>query len=170
MEAAADRIREGAIERCETVAVFGDYDVDGAAASALLHDYFQACGTPWWSVVGPVFSKATAQMPKRSQNLARGGAKLLIAADCGTMSHAPLAEAARLGLNPIVLDHHQSPEVFFARSEVNPNRQDDLFAGLGYILCRGRRFHSVHHRGATRSARTPGGCLPPGRWETFSLS
>jgi hypothetical protein len=45
MEAAAKRIA-GAIERGETVAVFGDYDVDGTAASALLHDYFQACGTP----------------------------------------------------------------------------------------------------------------------------
>src|SRR3984893_6982730 len=45
VEAAVGRIA-GTSERGEPVGVFGDYDVDGAAASALLHDYFQACGTP----------------------------------------------------------------------------------------------------------------------------
>ena len=105
----------GAIQRGETVAVFGDYDVDGAAASALLHEYFQACGTPCLIHIPDRIFEGYGPNMEAIRKLARDGAKLLITVDCGTMSHAPLTEAARLGLNPIVLDHHQAPEVLPTR-------------------------------------------------------
>ncbi|MGH6799892.1 MAG: single-stranded-DNA-specific exonuclease RecJ [Methylocella sp.] len=138
MEAAAKRIA-GAIEARETVAVFGDYDVDGAAASALLHDYFQACGTPCLIHIPDRIFEGYGPNVEAIRNLARDGAKLLVAVDCGTMSHAPLGEAARLGLDPIVLDHHQAPEVLPEAIVVNPNRQDDL-SGLGYLCATGVVF------------------------------
>jgi single-stranded-DNA-specific exonuclease len=58
------------------------------------------------------------------------------------MSHAPLAEAARVGLDPIVLDHHQAPEVLPEAIVVNPNRQDDL-SGLGYLCAAGVVFMTL---------------------------
>jgi single-stranded-DNA-specific exonuclease len=147
MEAAANRIA-GAIERCETVAVFGDYDVDGAAASALLHDYFQACGTPCLIHIPDRIFEGYGPNVDAIRKLARDGAKLLVTVDCGTMSHAPLTEAARLDLNSIVLDHHQAPEVLPDAIVVNPNRQDDL-SGLGYLCAAGVVFMTLVavHRG-----------------------
>jgi single-stranded-DNA-specific exonuclease len=141
MEAAANRIA-GAIERGEKVAVFGDYDVDGAAASALLHDYFQACGTPCLIHIPDRIFEGYGPNADAIRNLARDGAKLLVTVDCGTMSHAPLTEAARLGLNPIVLDHHQAPEVLPDAIVVDPNREDDL-SGLGYLCAAGVVFMTL---------------------------
>ncbi|MGH6844187.1 MAG: single-stranded-DNA-specific exonuclease RecJ [Methylocella sp.] len=141
METAANRIA-AAIERGETVAIFGDYDVDGAAASALLHDYFQACGTPCLIHIPDRIFEGYGPNVEAIRNFARDGAKLLITVDCGTMSHAPLAEAARLGLNSIVLDHHQAAEVLPAGIVVNPNRQDDL-SGLGYLCAAGVVFMTL---------------------------
>ena len=165
MEAATKRIA-GAVERGETVAVFGDYDVDGAAASALLHDYFQACGTPCLIHIPDRIFEGYGPNVEAIQNLARAGAKLLVTVDCGTMSHAPLAEAARLGLDPIVLDHHQAPEVLPDAIVVNPNRQDDL-SGLGYLCAAGVVFMTLVavQRGLREGAAF---FRPPGRCPTFS--
>ncbi|MFZ3324949.1 MAG: single-stranded-DNA-specific exonuclease RecJ [Methylocella sp.] len=159
MEAAAKRIA-GAIERGETVAVFGDYDVDGAAASALLHDYFRACGTPCLIHIPDRILEGYGPNAEAIQNFAREGAKLLVTVDCGTMSHAPLTEAAKVGLDPIVLDHHQAPEVLPEAIVVNPNRQDDL-SGLGYLCAAGVVFMTLvavqrrlsHERGFFSASR-----------------
>ena len=65
--------------------------------------------------------------------LAGKGATLLVTVDCGTTSFEPLAEARRLGMSVVVIDHHQSgdqlPDV---DALVNPNRPDDL-SGLGHL-------------------------------------
>jgi single-stranded-DNA-specific exonuclease len=141
MAAAAKRI-VAAIERRETVAVLGDYDVDGAAASALLYDYFQGCGTPCLIHIPDRIFEGYGPNVEAIRSLARDGAKLLVTVDCGTMSHAPLAEAAKLDLNPIVLDHHQAPDVLPQAIVVNPNRQDDL-SGLGYLSAAGVVFMTL---------------------------
>ena len=83
-----------------------------------------------------------APTSKRFRTLAREGATLLITADCGTSSHGPLAEAVRLGLDPIVLDHHQAPEILPPALVVNPNRQDDL-SGLGQLCAAGVVFMTL---------------------------
>lgn len=138
MEEAAERIA-WAIQRGDTIAVLGDYDVDGAAATALLHDYFRACGTPCPIHIPDRIFEGYGPNAGAVQNLSRQGASLLITVDCGTLSHAPLAEAARLGLDPIVLDHHQAPEFLPSAVIVNPNRQDDL-SGLSYLCATGVVF------------------------------
>jgi len=138
MDAAVERIA-AAIERGEKIAIFGDYDVDGAASSALIANYLRACDTPFIIHIPDRIFEGYGPNVEAIKALAAAGAKLLITVDCGTMSHAPLAEAQRLGLAPIVLDHHQAPEILPEALIVNPNRQDDL-SGLGQLCAAGVSF------------------------------
>ena len=63
--------------------------------------------------------------------------KLLITVDCGVMAHDPLLLAADLGLDTVIVDHHQAPEVLpQALAIINPNRQDDV-SGLGFMSAAG---------------------------------
>ncbi len=141
MEAAASRIADS-IERADRIAIFGDYDVDGAASSALLADYFAACGaTPDIYIPDRIFEGYGPNVAA-IRSLAAAGAKLLITVDCGATSHEPLAEARRLGLDPIVIDHHQAPEILPEALVVNPNRQDDL-SGLGQLCAAGVAFMAL---------------------------
>jgi len=138
MEQAVARIAE-AVMRGDKIAIFGDYDVDGAASSALLADYFTACGTPFQIHIPDRIFEGYGPNVEAIEALAAGGAKLLVTVDCGTTSHIPLAEAAKLGLDPIVLDHHQAPADLPQAVIVNPNRQDDL-SGLGQLCAAGVTF------------------------------
>jgi single-stranded-DNA-specific exonuclease len=138
MDAAAARIA-AAIERAETIAIFGDYDVDGAASSALLADYFRACGIDCIVYIPDRIFEGYGPNVEAIRKLAAAGATLLITVDCGTASHASLAEARRLGLDAIVLDHHQAAEALPDALIVNPNRQDDL-SGLGQLCAAGVAF------------------------------
>src|SRR5207302_3130062 len=77
------------------------------------------------------------------RTLAARGAKLLITVDCGTTSHEPLAEAQKLGLDTIVIDHHLADEALPpALAVVNPNRLDDL-SKLGHLAAVGLVFMTV---------------------------
>src|SRR5690606_31660635 len=78
--------------------------------------------------------------PDTIGGLARRGATLLATVDCGTTSLEALAEAGRLGLDVVVIDHHQADEQLPpAIAIVNPNRADDL-SGLGYLAAVGLVF------------------------------
>ncbi len=75
--------------------------------------------------------------------LAARGATLLVCVDCGTTSIEPLAEAKKLGVDVVVVDHHQADEVLPpAVAIVNPNRRDDL-SGLGHLAAVGLTFMTV---------------------------
>src|SRR5215210_5834091 len=142
MDAAAARLAD-AVVRGETVAIFGDYDVDGACSAALLADYLRACGTPYLIHIPDRITEGYGPNVEAIRALARQGARLLVTVDCGTASHEPLTEAARLGLDTVVLDHHQAPEKLpTAQALVNPNRQDDL-SGLGHVCAAGIVFLAV---------------------------
>ena len=121
------------------VAIFGDYDVDGAAASALLADYLTACGVETMIHIPDRIFEGYGPNPEAIRALKAKGAGLLVTVDCGTTSHGPLAEARALGLDPIVLDHHQAPERLPEAIVVNPNRLDDL-SGLGQLCAAGVVF------------------------------
>ncbi len=141
MAAAAETIA-GAIERGDKIAIFGDYDVDGAASCALLADYLAACGqSPIIYIPDRIFEGYGPNLAA-IQSLAAAGAKLLVTVDCGATSHEPLAEARRLGLDPIVLDHHQAPETLPDALIVNPNRQDDV-SHLGQLCAAGVTFMTL---------------------------
>ena len=136
MEAAAKRIADAATTG-EKVAIFGDYDVDGATSAALLAWHLRHCGLdPLIHIPDRIF-EGYGPNTEAVRALAAKGATLLITVDCGTTSIEPLAEAKRLGMSVVVIDHHQSgldlPEV---DALVNPNRPDDL-SGLGHLAAVG---------------------------------
>lgn len=141
MEAAAERL-VAAIEAGATIAIFGDYDVDGAASAALLADFLKVAGTPHVVYIPDRIFEGYGPNVNAIAELARAGAKLLVCVDCGTTSHAALAEARSLGLDVIVLDHHQAPEILPEAIVVNPNRQDDL-SGLGQLCAAGVVFMTL---------------------------
>src|ERR1700759_3045373 len=126
MEVAARRIADAAV-RGEKVAVFGDYDVDGATSAALLAWHLRHCGLdPLLHIPDRLFEGYGPNV-EAVRMLAQKGATLLITVDCGTGSPDALAEAKRLGMDAIVIDHHQAGEELPpALALVNPNRLDCL--------------------------------------------
>jgi single-stranded-DNA-specific exonuclease len=136
MEAAAKRIADAAT-RGEQVAIFGDYDVDGATSAALLAWHLRHCGLDPLIHIPDRLFEGYGPNTEAVRMLAGKGATLLVAVDCGTTSIEPLAEAKKLGMSVVVIDHHQCgeqlPEV---DALVNPNRPDDL-SGLGYLAAVG---------------------------------
>src|SRR5262249_5912225 len=123
-----------------TVAVFGDYDVDGATSTALLASFLRMAGIePLIHIPDRIFEGYGPNVDA-IRSLAERGAKLLVTVDCGTTSLEPLAEAGRLGLDVIVIDHHQADEQLpSAVAVVNPNRLDDL-SKLGHLAAAGVTF------------------------------
>ncbi|MCP3469992.1 single-stranded-DNA-specific exonuclease RecJ [Bradyrhizobium sp. CCGUVB1N3] len=136
MEAAAKRIAEAAV-RGEKVAIFGDYDVDGATSAALLAWHLRHCGLdPLIHIPDRIF-EGYGPNTEAVRALAAKGATLLVTVDCGTTSIEPLAEAKRLGMSVVVIDHHQAgTELPAVDALVNPNRLDDL-SGLGHLAAVG---------------------------------
>ncbi|MGE0287761.1 MAG: single-stranded-DNA-specific exonuclease RecJ [Bradyrhizobium sp.] len=136
MEVAAKRIADAAM-RGERVAIFGDYDVDGATSAALLAWHLRHCGLDPLIHIPDRLFEGYGPNTEAVRMLAAKGARLLVTVDCGTTSLEPLAEAKKLGLSVVVIDHHQCgeqlPEV---DALVNPNRPDDL-SGLGYLAAVG---------------------------------
>ena len=141
MDAAVDRLAS-AVAAGALVAIFGDYDVDGAASAALLSQYLEACGLPTTIHIPDRLFEGYGPNVEAVRMLAARGARLLVAVDCGTTSHAAIAEAAALGLDPIVLDHHQAPEILPTALVVNPNRLDDL-SRLGQLCAAGVVFMTL---------------------------
>ncbi|MBK9081946.1 MAG: single-stranded-DNA-specific exonuclease RecJ [Rhizobiales bacterium] len=142
MAAATQRLSRAAASG-ECVAVFGDYDVDGAASSALLADFLEAAGTRALIHIPDRIFEGYGPNAEAIDRLAGQGATLLVTVDCGTTSHAALEHAKARGLDVIVLDHHQAPERLpEVVALVNPNRQDDL-SGLGYLCAAGVVFMTL---------------------------
>jgi single-stranded-DNA-specific exonuclease len=142
MPAAAARLAD-AVGRGETVAIFGDYDVDGATSAATLGRYLRHCGLQPIIHIPDRLFEGYGPNTEAIRALAARGATLLVTVDCGTMSHAPLADACKLGLDVIVIDHHQADEQLPpALAVVNPNRLDDL-SKLGQLAAVGLVFMTV---------------------------
>jgi single-stranded-DNA-specific exonuclease len=142
MPAAAARLAD-AMTRGEKVAIFGDYDVDGASAAAVLARFLRHGGLDPIIHIPDRLFEGYGPNSEAIRTLAAAGATLLVTVDCGTTSHEPLAEARRLGLATIVIDHHQADEALpAALAVVNPNRLDDL-SQLGYLAAVGLTFMVV---------------------------
>jgi single-stranded-DNA-specific exonuclease len=139
MEAAAARLAH-AVERGERVAIFGDYDVDGATASALLARYLRQCGLDCVVHIPDRIFEGYGPNVEAIRGFAERGVKLLVTVDCGTTSLEALSEAKKLGLDTLVIDHHQADEQLPpALAIVNPNRADDM-SGLGHLAAVGLTF------------------------------
>ncbi len=117
----ADAIKGG-----QTVAVFGDYDVDGATSSALLLRYVRAAGGRIISYIPDRISEGYGPNVPALVKLKQDGASVVITVDCGITAFDVLSEAADQGVATIVVDHHVAePRLPKALAVVNPNRLDD---------------------------------------------
>ncbi|HEV3161927.1 MAG TPA: DHH family phosphoesterase, partial [Xanthobacteraceae bacterium] len=136
MPEAATRIAD-AITRGESIAIFGDYDVDGATSAAVLARFLRHGGVEPIIHIPDRLFEGYGPNVEAVRALAARGATLLVTVDCGTTSIEPLGEAKALGLDVVVIDHHQADEALPpAVAIVNPNRRDDL-SGLGYLAAVG---------------------------------
>ncbi|MEN0088313.1 MAG: single-stranded-DNA-specific exonuclease RecJ, partial [Pseudomonadota bacterium] len=139
MDAACARLAE-AIADGESVAIFGDYDVDGATSSALMYRFLSAFGLQPEIYIPDRIFEGYGPNPDAVRELHGKGHTLLITVDCGSTSIEALAEADRLSMDILVFDHHQlGTELPPATAHVNPNRQDDL-SGQGHLCAAGVVF------------------------------
>src|SRR5437016_5401204 len=136
VEAAAKRIAD-AVVAGERVAIFGDYDVDGATSAALLAWHLRHTRLDPLIHIPDRLFEGYGPNTEAVRALAAKGATLLVTVDCGTTSLEPLTEAKRLGMAVVVIDHHQCGDALpDVDALVNPNRLDDL-SGLGYLAAVG---------------------------------
>ncbi|MDA0781742.1 MAG: single-stranded-DNA-specific exonuclease RecJ [Rickettsiales bacterium] len=125
MEKAANRLAD-AVEKGEEIAVYGDYDVDGATSSSLLKRYFREIGNEPIIYIPDRIKEGYGPNTDALLYLKEHGVDVCVTVDCGTMSFEPLAAAKEAGLEVIVIDHHLSSETLpEAVAVVNPNRLDE---------------------------------------------
>ena len=129
MGIAADRLLQ-AVQSRQRIAVFGDYDVDGGASSALLILWLRALGLQATLYIPDRIDEGYGPNVPAMAALARDH-DLILCVDCGTLSHEPIAAAK--GADVVVLDHHLGAETLpAALAVVNPNRQDED-GSLGHL-------------------------------------
>jgi single-stranded-DNA-specific exonuclease len=139
MDKAAARVADS-IQRGDPIAIFGDYDVDGATSSALLSRYLAMLGSQSRIYIPDRIIEGYGPNGNAIETLQAEGAKLLVCVDCGSTSFEAFDVAAQIGLPVVVLDHHQCGEALpKVEALVNPNRQDDL-SGQGHLAAVGVTF------------------------------
>ncbi|HXP32021.1 MAG TPA: single-stranded-DNA-specific exonuclease RecJ [Stellaceae bacterium] len=125
MERAVARIVR-ALEHGETIAIFGDYDVDGATAAALLRRFLEGVGGRVMVYIPDRQREGYGPNAPALLQLKAQGVACVITVDCGVTAHAALAAAAEAGLDVIVVDHHiGEPALPRALAIINPNRIDE---------------------------------------------
>ncbi|KQV00960.1 single-stranded-DNA-specific exonuclease RecJ [Mesorhizobium sp. Root102] len=139
MDRAAARIAAAVMAR-EKVAIFGDYDVDGAASSALLKRFLAHFSVPSEIYIPDRIFEGYGPNPDAMRELVSRGATLIVTVDCGTNSAVSIDAANEAGADVVVLDHHQVGGALPAAiAVVNPNRDDDL-SGQGHLCAAGVVF------------------------------
>lgn len=142
MDKAAERIA-AAIMKGESVAVFGDYDVDGATSSALMKRFFASLGQDIRIYIPDRIAEGYGPNADALRQLRAEGAELLITVDCGITSFEPIAAGTEAGLDIVILDHHRAePQLPDAVAIVNPNRLDDD-SGQGHMAAVGVTFLTI---------------------------
>lgn len=139
MEKAAARLADAVVAH-EKVAIFGDYDVDGAASSALIKRFLTHFSVPSEIYIPDRIFEGYGPNPEAMRDLISRGAKLIVTVDCGTNSATSIDAARQAGADVVVLDHHQvGGPLPAADAVVNPNREDDL-SRQGHLCAAGVVF------------------------------
>ncbi|WP_206240361.1 single-stranded-DNA-specific exonuclease RecJ [Novosphingobium terrae] len=169
MDVAARRIAQAIVKR-EPVAVYGDYDVDGATSAALLIRLIRLCGHDARHYIPDRLLEGYGPTGEALVRLGQEGAKLVVTVDCGAMAHDALAMAADAGVEVIVVDHHKcSHELPRTVAMVNPNRLDEseIGAAHGHLAAVGVAFLlAIAVRRELEKAKYPG---TPGNAALLSL-
>jgi single-stranded-DNA-specific exonuclease len=136
MPAAIERI-EWALRHDETIAVYGDYDVDGVTATALLWQDLTARGARVQGYIPNRFDEGYGLNIEALDNLYAQGVRLVITVDCGIRSIAEASHAQNIGMDMIISDHHHpATELPQATAIINPKQPQDEYpykdlAGVG---------------------------------------
>jgi single-stranded-DNA-specific exonuclease len=160
LEKASARLGK-AVRQGETVAVYGDYDVDGLTSTCLLRQFLQELGVDCLPYIPDRLQEGYGLKIPALRELARR-ARLLVTVDCGISDAAEVAWAREQGLEVIVTDHHElPPELPPALAVVNPKRGGDDYpfaelagVGVALLLALGVRAH-LREQGWFKTHREP---------------
>ncbi len=149
MDTAVRRIYS-AIINTEKILIFGDYDVDGITASAIVYEFLQACGADAACYIPHRIKEGYSLQPTHIDKVTRpAGVKLIITVDCGSASHDAVLAANKAGIDVVITDHHEICDpIPKAIAVVNPKRVDckagfEHLAGVGvafYLLICLRKY------------------------------
>ncbi len=165
MDVAARRLAD-AVQAGERVALFADYDVDGATSAAILARTLSALAPPPRLYIPDRLLEGYGPSADALLRLGAEGARLILVLDCGTQAHEPLAAAARASVEIIVVDHHKADtRLPPAVALVNPHRLDEsaearaagamlCTAGLAFLLAVAL-VRELRRRGAFAHAPAP---------------
>jgi single-stranded-DNA-specific exonuclease len=142
MDKAAARLAD-AVQEAETIAIFGDYDVDGATSAALLTILLRRLDVEPIVYIPDRLMEGYGPSGAALVELKRRGASLAVTVDCGAQAFEALQDAADAGLEVIVCDHHQcATSLPVALAMINPNRLDEseIGAAHGHVAAVGMAF------------------------------
>jgi single-stranded-DNA-specific exonuclease len=148
-----------AIDQNEPITVFGDFDLDGISATAIVYETLRSLG-----------AKLTALLPKREdgfgltakyvEHLKNSSAKLVITVDCGIANKAEITELKEQGIDTIITDHHSlPPEIPNALAIIHPqyptvHQTDFTGAGVAFKLAQGLIAESLKRSGRPATSKT----------------
>ncbi len=139
MEKSSKKVSEVIFKNLK-IGIFGDYDVDGASATALLGNYFTALGLNYMTYIPDRKKEGYGPSIEAFKYFIDNKVKLIFTVDCGTLSFEAIEYAKKNKIDVVVLDHHQSEiNLPNAHSIVNPNRFDDK-SDLKYLCAAGVVF------------------------------
>ncbi len=164
MDKGAKRLAD-AVQRGETIAIFGDYDVDGATSAALLVLLLRRLGAEPIVYIPDRLMEGYGPSGKALVELKARGASVAVCVDCGAQAFEALEEARAAGLDVIVVDHHQCASLLpVAFALINPNRLDESADGAahGHLAAVGMAFllgvaliRELRERGAFEALAEP---------------
>jgi single-stranded-DNA-specific exonuclease len=142
MDEGARRLAD-AVQRKQKIAIFGDYDVDGATSAALLVLLLRRLGAEPVVYIPDRLMEGYGPSGKALVALKDGGAEVAVCVDCGAQAFEALDQAKAAGLDVIVVDHHQCATLLpVAFALINPNRLDESEEGAthGHLAAVGMAF------------------------------
>ena len=127
MKKAADRVRL-AVARREHIAVFGDYDVDGITATALLTDFLTGLGARVTSYIPARLEEGYGLNELAIRQLYKQQVNLIVTVDCGITANQEALLCKKLGIDLVITDHHEcKDELPLAAAVVDPHRPDSTY-------------------------------------------
>jgi single-stranded-DNA-specific exonuclease len=142
MDKGAKRLAD-AIQQGEAIAIFGDYDVDGATSAALLVLLLRRLGAEPMVYIPDRLMEGYGPSGKALVELKQRGAAVAVCVDCGAQAFDALEAASAAALDVIVVDHHQCASLLpVAHALINPNRLDESVDGAahGHLAAVGMAF------------------------------
>ncbi|MBQ6907327.1 MAG: DHH family phosphoesterase, partial [Clostridia bacterium] len=136
MDKAVLRIKT-AINKNEKITIIGDYDADGITSTSILYMFLKDCNANVNYSLPSRFNGGYGMNTKMLDKISAAGTKLIITVDNGISSHNEIAYAKKIGVDVIVTDHHECPDVLpECEAVINPKRKDSTYpfselAGVG---------------------------------------